>query len=76
MNFLRISSIVLLFVAIFAVGSASAASCSDATLKGVYGSVSSGFGGDGTPRALAPSSPLTAREILAERELRVRTEKS
>ena len=52
MNFLRMSSIVLLFVAIFAVGSASSASCSDATLKGVYGFVSSGFGGDGTPRAL------------------------
>jgi len=51
MNFLKISSIVLLFVAIFAVGSASAASCSDATLKGVYGSILSGFGGDGTPRA-------------------------
>jgi hypothetical protein len=51
MNFLRMSSIVLLFVAIFAVASASAASCSDATLKGVYGSILSGFGGDGTPRA-------------------------
>ena len=52
MNFLKISSIILLFVAILAVGSASAATCSDVTLKGVYGSVSSGFGGDGTPRAL------------------------
>ncbi len=51
MNFLKISSIILLFVAILAVGSASAATCSDATLKGVYGFVSSGFGGDGTPRA-------------------------
>jgi len=52
MNFLKMSSIVLLFVAIFAVGSASAASCSDATLKGVYGFTFSGLGGDGTPRAI------------------------
>ena len=51
MNFLRISSIILLFAAIFAVSSASAATCSDATLKGVYGFIFSGFGGDGTPRA-------------------------
>ncbi len=39
-------------MAIFAVGSASAASCSDATLKGVYGIIFSGLGGDGTPRAI------------------------
>ena len=57
MNFLKISSIILLFVAILAVGSASAATCSDVTLKGVYGSVS-------------------AREMLAERERRARTEQS
>jgi hypothetical protein len=51
MNFLRMSSIVLLFVAFFAVGSASA-SCSDLTLTGVYGFTFSGLGGDGTPRAI------------------------
>ncbi len=49
MNFQKISSFVL-FLA-FAVASASAATCSNATLKGVYGSILSGFGGDGTPRA-------------------------
>ena len=52
MNFLKISSIILLLVSIFAVGSASAATCSDATLKGVYGFIVSGLGGDGTPRAI------------------------
>lgn len=52
MNFLKLSSIVFVLVTVFAVGSASAATCSDATLKGVYGFIFSGFGVDGTPRAL------------------------
>ena len=52
MNFVKMSSLVMLFVAIFAVASASAASCSDTTFKGVYGFIFSGLGGDGTPRAL------------------------
>jgi len=52
MNFIKMSSIVLLLVAIFAAGSASAATCSTATFKGVYGYIFSGIGGDGTPRAI------------------------
>ena len=64
MNFLRISSIVMLFVAIIAVGSASA-SCSDATLKGVYGFIFSGLGGDGTPRAIVGQATADGKGTLS-----------
>ena len=65
MNFLKMSSIVLLFVAIFAVGSASAASCSDATLTGVFGFIFSGLGGDGTPRALVGQATADGKGNLS-----------
>jgi len=65
MNFLKMSSIVLLFVDIFAVGSASAASCSDVTLKGVYGFIFSGLGGDGTPRALVGQATADGKGNLS-----------
>jgi len=64
MNFLRISAIVMLFVAIIAVGSASA-SCSDATLKGVYGFIFSGLGGDGTPRAIVGQATADGKGTLS-----------
>ncbi len=64
MNFLRISSTILLFVAIFAVGSASA-TCSDATLKGVYGFIFSGLGGDGTPRAIVGQATADGKGNLS-----------
>ena len=65
MNFLRMISIVLLFMAIFAVGSASAATCSDATLKGVYGFIVSGLGGDGTPRAIVGQATADGKGSLS-----------
>jgi len=52
MNFEKQCAVVLVFVIMIAVGQAFAASCSDATLKGVYGLIFSGVGGDGTPRAV------------------------
>ena len=64
MNFLKMSSIVLLFVAIFAVGSASA-SCSDLTLTGVYGFIFSGLGGDGTPRAIVGQATADGKGNLS-----------
>jgi hypothetical protein len=64
MNFIKISTIVLLFVVIFAVGSASAI-CSDATLKGVYGFVFSGIGGDGTPRAIVGQATADGKGDLS-----------
>jgi len=51
MSFQKQCLVLLMFATLVAVGSASAGSCSDATLNGVWGYTSSGFGGDGTPRA-------------------------
>jgi len=52
MNLQKHCLVILLFATMVAVGSASAASCSNATLKGVWGFTFSGIGGDGTPRAI------------------------
>jgi hypothetical protein len=65
MNFQKLCFAVLVFTTMIAVGSASAGSCSDATLKGVYGFISSGFGGDGTPRALVGQATADGKGNLS-----------
>lgn len=55
MNFLKLCIAVVVFASMIAVGSASAASCSNATLKGVIGSLDAGFNA-GQPEATLTQS--------------------
>jgi len=68
MNFQKQCLVLLVFATLVAVGSASAGSCSNATLNGVWGYTSSGFGGDGTPRALVGQATADGKGNLSGTE--------
>jgi len=68
MNFQKLCFATLVFMTMVAVGSASAGTCSNATLNGVWGYVSSGFGGDGTPRALVGQATSDGKGNLSGTE--------